>query len=90
MVLALKTYKKKLLFFIYFLNVLAVFIVPQEVLGGVLGGPGGVLGRSLGGLGRSLGAKGVSWGAEAGLVGSFGGVLEAPFSFLLGGELHTV
>ena len=68
---------------------IAVFIVPQEVLGGVLGGPGEVLGRSLGGLGRSLGAKGVSWGAEAGLVGSFGGVLEAPFSVFWEVNLQT-
>ena len=58
---------------------IAVFLVPQEVLGG-----------SLGGLGRSLGAKGVSWGAEAGLVGSFGGVLEAPFSFFWEVNLDTV
>ena len=45
---------------------------------------------SLGGPGGSLGAKEVSWGVEAGLVGPFGGVLEAPFSLCWEVNLHTV
>ena len=43
-----------------------------------------------GGPWKVPGGQGVSWGAGAGLVGSFGGALEAPFSVFWEVNLHTV